>query len=114
MDERLHLDFHKRDTNDIRLNRVANAEIDSDGNVRARERRTKDGIEYFLARLFTSVFPNAIRRQRNGAARRRDRSFFYSCRRARATHLRGEKRVARPPGISSDILFMKHLIYTGA
>lgn len=43
--------------------------IDSDDNARARQGR-RTGIEYFLARLFTSVFPNAIRRRRNGAARR--------------------------------------------
>jgi len=68
----------------------------------------KDG--YFLARLFTSVFPNAIRQQRNGGAI----VHFFIRAGAPATHLRGEKRVAQPPGISSDILFMKHLIYTDA
>lgn len=44
--------------NDIRLNRVANGNAEIDSDVRTRE----NGIEYFLARLFTSVFPNAIRR----------------------------------------------------
>lgn len=76
---RLRLDFHKRDTNDIRLSRVANgnAEIDNDGNVeRAREGRDR----IFSRPIIYERFPKC---NTPATQRRRDRSFFYSCRRAR-------------------------------
>lgn len=107
------MDFHKRDTNDIGLGCVANAEIDNDGNVRAREREKDEGRDRIFSRpIIYERFPkcNTPATQRRGGAI----VHFFIRAGAPATHLRGEKRVARPPGISSDILFMKHLIYTGA
>jgi len=86
--------------------------------TRARA-RTRSNI--FSADYLPSIFPNATRPHaaRNGGA---IVHFFlllllpllFIRTGALATHLRGEKRVARPPGISSDILFMRHLIHTDA
>lgn len=112
VDERLPEDYvwiFKRDRNEIRLSCTANgnAEIDSDGNVRARERTGSNIFSPDYLRAFSQM-------QYAGNATAGAIVHFFIRAGAPATHLRGEKRVARPPGISSDILFMKHLIYTGA
>lgn len=70
--------------------------------------REEDGISNIFSPDYLRTFSQMQYADSATAAR----SFIFLF--VPATHLRGEKRVARPPGISSDILFMKHLIYTGA
>jgi len=71
----------------------------------------KDGI----ANIFSPDYLRAFSQMQYASNATAARSFIFLFRAgAPATHLRGEKRVAQPPGISSDILFMKHLIYTDA